>query len=160
MLLSAEASEFASFPGHLTNAVVKEFLDQFLLPLIFIALKDGYNVPGLEGSLVSCFERILKTSYGVSLLPQCVPYAQDGLKADSPLTRRFSCKVIAHILENSDKDEGVSVQAIVEHGVWPSIVAFLADSDESGFIFQCLKPKTHQCLQQKQVEELFSKGSH
>lgn len=131
VLLAAAASEFASFPGHLTDAAVKEFLDRFPLPLIFIALKDGFNVPGLEGSLVSCLERILETSYGVSLLPQCVPYAQAGLKADSPLTRQLSCKAISQLLENSDKDEGVSVQVIVEHGVWPSIVACLADSDES-----------------------------
>lgn len=130
-LLVAAASELASFPGHLTDAAVKEFLDRFPLPLIFIALKNGFDDSGLEGSLVSCLERILKTSYGVSLLPQCVPYAQAGLKANIPETRRLSCKAIAQLLENSDKDEGVGVQAIVEHGVWPSIVACLADSDES-----------------------------
>eukprot|EP01018_Ginkgo_biloba_P023670 Gb_12356 [translate_table: standard] len=127
--LAAAASQFASFPGPPTDATAKEFLERFPLPVIFSALKSSFEVPRLESSLVSCLERIFKTSYGVSLLPQSMPYAQAGLRSNSPLTRQLACNAIAQLLENSDKDDGVGVQAIVENDIYPSVIASLADGD-------------------------------
>uniref|UniRef100_A0A0D6R1H0 ARM repeat superfamily protein n=1 Tax=Araucaria cunninghamii TaxID=56994 RepID=A0A0D6R1H0_ARACU len=130
-LLAAAASNFASYPGPTSDVAVKEFLDQFSLPVIFSTLESANDVPGLESSVVACLERIFKTSYGVSLLPHYMPYAKVGLKANSPLTRRLACKAVSRFLENTDKDEGSGVQTMVENDILPSIIVCLADGDES-----------------------------
>ncbi|XP_057831637.2 uncharacterized protein LOC131042307 isoform X3 [Cryptomeria japonica] len=129
--IAAAASNFASYPGPVTDAAAKEFLDSYPLPLLFSALESEYEVPGLEASVVSCLERIFKTSYGASLLPQCMPYAKAGLIANSSLTRRLACKAVEHFLENSDKDEGIGVHAIAENGLLTSIITCLADGDDN-----------------------------
>ncbi|XP_057831636.2 uncharacterized protein LOC131042307 isoform X2 [Cryptomeria japonica] len=108
--IAAAASNFASYPGPVTDAAAKEFLDSYPLPLLFSALESEYEVPGLEASVVSCLERIFKTSYGASLLPQCM---------------------VEHFLENSDKDEGIGVHAIAENGLLTSIITCLADGDDN-----------------------------
>uniref|UniRef100_A0A2P2L3E0 Uncharacterized protein n=1 Tax=Rhizophora mucronata TaxID=61149 RepID=A0A2P2L3E0_RHIMU len=64
------ASDFAYFPGVQNDAVVKDFLDRFPLPVIISALQTRGDVNGLANILVACLERIFKTNYGVSLIPQ------------------------------------------------------------------------------------------
>ncbi|CAL5330828.1 hypothetical protein CsSME_00011757 [Camellia sinensis var. sinensis] len=69
-LLLISASDFAFHPGFQSDSSTKEFLDRFPLPVIINALQTKGDVPGLENALVACLERIFKTKYGASLIPQ------------------------------------------------------------------------------------------
>ncbi|KAJ9153557.1 hypothetical protein P3X46_026984 [Hevea brasiliensis] len=64
------ASDFAYYPGVQNDAAAKDFLDRFPLPVVISALQTKAGVPGLENTLVACLERIFKTKYGASLIPQ------------------------------------------------------------------------------------------
>ncbi|XP_022753293.1 uncharacterized protein LOC111301696 isoform X2 [Durio zibethinus] len=68
--LLESASEFAHHPVLQNDAATKDFLDRFPLPVIISALQTKADVPGLENALVECLEKVFKTKYGASLIPQ------------------------------------------------------------------------------------------
>lgn len=98
-LLAAAASDFANYPGEISDAAAESFLSKFPLPLLLHALQTGREVPGLESAVVSSLERIFRTPFGRQLLPQTVQYASAGLQADSPLVRKLTCVAIGDLLD-------------------------------------------------------------
>ncbi|XP_022753292.1 uncharacterized protein LOC111301696 isoform X1 [Durio zibethinus] len=90
--LLESASEFAHHPVLQNDAATKDFLDRFPLPVIISALQTKADVPGLENALVECLEKVFKTKYGASLIPQYMPFVQVGLRADSQIVRCLACK--------------------------------------------------------------------
>jgi 26S proteasome non-ATPase regulatory subunit 5 len=84
-----------SISGAQNETSVKEFLDRFPLPVIFNALQTDPDIPGFENTLVTCLERLFKTKYGASLIPQYMPVLQVGLKADSAVVKSLACKTVS-----------------------------------------------------------------
>ncbi|XP_049935504.1 uncharacterized protein LOC116260893 isoform X2 [Nymphaea colorata] len=128
VLLKASA-EFASYPGQHSDASVKEFLDRFPLPLIFSALSLKSDVPGLESSLVSCLEMIFGTKYGISHVPEYMPFVCVGLSAQSQAVRCLACKAVANFLEN-DCTDGKAAELANSHGAYPLLIDCLLHGDE------------------------------
>ncbi|XP_056683660.1 uncharacterized protein [Spinacia oleracea] len=124
------ASDFASYPGVLNEAAVKEFLDRFPLPIIINALQTKVAVPGLENALVTCLERIFRTKYGSSLIPQSMPFLQVGLQADSEAVRCLACKIVSFLLENLNDISVNPSQLIVAYDIYPLLLRCLVNGDE------------------------------
>ncbi|XP_077226745.1 ARM repeat superfamily protein [Tasmannia lanceolata] len=129
-LLAEAASEFASYPGVQNDAAAEEFLYRFPLPLIFSALQSEVDAPGLESTLVSCLERIFKTKYGSSLIPQYMPFVQTGLQANSQILRCLACNAVSYFLENADENAGNAVQLLLEYDIYPLLINCLIDGNE------------------------------
>lgn len=87
-------------------------------------------MPGLESALVSCLERIFKTKYGSSFIPQYMPFVQGGLQAHSQMVRCLACKAFSFLLENVDGDSGTTVQLVIEYDVYPLLLNCLIEGDE------------------------------
>nr|CAD1823612.1 unnamed protein product [Ananas comosus var. bracteatus] len=155
-LMLEAASEFASYPGNPTlpvtllflfffffpshpslfaivgsynDASVKEFLDRFPLPMLFRSLQNEEEIPGLEETIVSCLDKIFSTKYGASFLPNCVPFIQAGLQANSQTIRCLACKAVSNLLENAE-DMEAAVQTIEEHKLYPLLINCLVDGNE------------------------------
>ncbi|GMI63633.1 hypothetical protein like AT3G15180 [Hibiscus trionum] len=124
------ASEFAHRPGALNDAAVKDFLGRFPLPVIISALQTKADVPGLENILVACLERVFKTKYGTSLVPQYMPFVQVGLKADSQIVRCLSCKTVLSFLENFDDKSLSAIKLIIDYDIYPLLLDCLINGNE------------------------------
>ncbi|KAG7582024.1 26S proteasome non-ATPase regulatory subunit 5 [Arabidopsis suecica] len=124
------AFEFAHYPGAQNEASVKEFLDRFPLPVIFNALQTDPDIPGFENTLVTCLERLFKTKYGASLIPQYMPVLQVGLKADSAVVKSLACKTVLCLLENCDTNDVSPVQLVVNNGIYPLLLDYIINSDD------------------------------
>ncbi|KAL6999554.1 hypothetical protein U1Q18_000714 [Sarracenia purpurea var. burkii] len=124
------ASDLALHPGVQSDASTKEFLDRFPLPVIINALQTKGDVPGLENALVACLERIFKTKYGASFIPQYMPFVVVGLVADSQKVRCVACKTVSCLLENSDAIAVNAVRIITAYDVYPLLLKCLIDGDE------------------------------
>ncbi|KAJ7537006.1 hypothetical protein O6H91_12G092200 [Diphasiastrum complanatum] len=129
--LAASVASFASFPGTPSDASVKELLDRFPLTVLFSSLQREEEVPGIVESVVAAFERIFKATYGISLLPEILPYANLGLNASFPSIRRLTCLVIGKALENNDMSGGALLQEVVESDVLVPLLNAVADEDAS-----------------------------
>ncbi|XP_042464433.1 uncharacterized protein LOC122047316 [Zingiber officinale] len=123
------ASEFASYPGLQNDASVKEFLDRFPLHVLLSVLQRNADVNGVEDTLVSCLDKIFRTSYGASLLPDYSQFIQAGLQANSQFIRCLSCKAVSYLLENSSNVVS-SVQVIIEYNIYPLLLTCLVHGDE------------------------------
>ncbi|KAM1228513.1 hypothetical protein FF1_007664 [Malus domestica] len=109
------ASDFASYPGFQNDASAKEFLDRFPLPfLACTALQTKADVPRLESTLVAVLERVFKTKYGASLIPQFMPFVQVGLTAES---QEVSC-----LLENLNEGSVSATRLILDHNIYPLLL--------------------------------------
>ncbi|KAE8713634.1 26S proteasome non-ATPase regulatory subunit 5-like isoform X2 [Hibiscus syriacus] len=124
------ASEFAHHPVAPNEAAVKNFLDRFPLPLFCSALQTKADVPGLENTLVACLERVFKTKYGTSLVPQYMPFVQVGLKADSQIVRCLSCKTVLFFLENFVDKSLSAVKLIMDYDIYPLLLDCLINGNE------------------------------
>ncbi|KAA3453064.1 ARM repeat superfamily protein [Gossypium australe] len=124
------ASDFAHYPGSLNDAAVKDFLDRFPLPPSCSALQTNSDVPGLENTLVACLERVFKTKYGASLIPQYMTFAQVGLKADSQIVRCLSCKTVSSFLKNFDDKSIYAIKLIIDCDIYPLLLDCLLNGDE------------------------------
>ncbi|BAB02572.1 unnamed protein product [Arabidopsis thaliana] len=124
------AFEFAHYPGAQNETSVKEFLDRFPLPVIFNALQTDPDIPGFENTLVTCLERLFKTKYGASLIPQYMPVLQVGLKADSAVVKSLACKTVLCLLEDCDTNDVSSVQLVVNNGIYPLLLDYIINSDD------------------------------
>ncbi|XP_020886884.1 uncharacterized protein LOC9318984 isoform X2 [Arabidopsis lyrata subsp. lyrata] len=124
------AFEFAHYPGAQNEASVKEFLDRFPLPVIFNALQTDPDIPGFENTLVTCLERLFKTKYGASLIPQYMPVLQVGLKADSAIVKSLACKTVLCLLENCDTNDVSPVQLVVSNCIYPLLLDYIINSDD------------------------------
>ncbi|KAL6543279.1 hypothetical protein OROHE_010799 [Orobanche hederae] len=122
------ASDFARQPGALSDASAQEFLTRFPLPSIISALQTNSDFPGLEDALVDCLERIFRTKYGASLIPQYMPFVLVGLGAGSQKVRRLACVAVLCLLEKTDK--WIAVQLVLQHGIYPLLLGCLTDGDE------------------------------
>ncbi|KAL6561802.1 hypothetical protein OROMI_017403 [Orobanche minor] len=136
------ASDFARQPGALSDASAQEFLTRFPLPSIIrlisvpslfytpvqFALQTNSDFPGLEDALVDCLERIFRTKYGASLIPQYMPFVLVGLGAGSQKVRRLACVAVLCLLEKIDK--WIAVQLVLQHGIYPLLLGCLIDGDE------------------------------
>ncbi|RZC50897.1 hypothetical protein C5167_019320 [Papaver somniferum] len=129
VLLEA-ASEFALYPGVQNDESVKNLLDRFPLPLIFSALQNKSDVPGLESTLLNCLERIFRTKYGASLIPQYTTFIQVGLSAESQSVRCLACKAVSCLLDNDDKVADTAAQLVIDHGLYASLLDLLTRGDE------------------------------
>ncbi|KAK4779272.1 hypothetical protein SAY86_006800 [Trapa natans] len=123
------ASDFANYPGVQNDAAVKEFLDRFPLPVIINALQTNSDIPGLENVLVNCLERVFRTKYGATFIPNYMPFVEVGLKADSPAVQTLACKTIRCLLENSEKTFS-AVKPISEFNIYPLLLDCLIKGDE------------------------------
>lgn len=128
--LRQAATDFAFYPGLLNEASVKEFLDRFPLPVIINALQTKAAVPGLENALVTCLERIFRTKYGSSLIPQYMPFLQVGLQADSEAVRCLACKIVTFLFENLDDNSVLPSQLIITYNIYPLLLRCLVYGDE------------------------------
>ncbi|XP_065862023.1 uncharacterized protein [Euphorbia lathyris] len=128
--LLKSASDFAYYPGFQNDAVCKEFLDRFPLPLIFSALQTKSDVPGLENTLVACLERIFKTKYGASFIPQYMTFVQLGLKSDSQAVRCLSCRTVTSLLENVNDETISPAQLVIDSNIYPLLLDCLVNGDE------------------------------
>ncbi|XP_052884947.1 uncharacterized protein LOC108453826 isoform X2 [Gossypium arboreum] len=128
--LLESASDFAHHPGSLNDAAVKDFLDRFPLPVIISALQTKSDVPGLENTLVACLERVFKTKYGASLIPQYMTFVQVGLKADSQIVRCLSCKTVSSFLKNFDDKSIYAIKLIIDCDIYPLLLDCLVNGDE------------------------------
>ncbi|XP_021288082.1 26S proteasome non-ATPase regulatory subunit 5 [Herrania umbratica] len=124
------ASEFAHHPGVQNDATTKDFLDRFPLPVIISALQTKADVPGLANTLVDCLERVFKTKYGGSLIPQYMPFLQVGLKADSQMVRCLACKTVSSFLENFDDKSISAIQLIIDYDLYPLLLDCLIYGNE------------------------------
>nr|KJB61706.1 hypothetical protein B456_009G375500 [Gossypium raimondii] len=124
------ASDFAHHPGSLNDAAVKDFLDRFPLPVIISALQTKSDVPGLENTLVACLERVFKTKYGASLIPQYMTFVQVGLKADSQVVRCLSCKTVSSFLKNFDDKSIYAIKLIIDCDIYQLLLDCLINGDE------------------------------
>ncbi|KAG9458091.1 hypothetical protein H6P81_002599 [Aristolochia fimbriata] len=129
-LLLAAATEFASYPGMQTDASVKEFLDRFPLSVVLSVLQTEANAPEVESTLVSCLERIFKTKYGSSFIPQYMPFVHVGLQTESQIIRCLACKVVSCLLENVDMDGDSVVKLLTEYKIYPLLINCLIKGDE------------------------------
>ncbi|CAN6483605.1 unnamed protein product [Victoria cruziana] len=128
LLLKASA-DFASYPGQHNDASVKEFLDQFPLPLLFSALSLKSDVPEVESSLVSCLEMIFRTKYGISHVPEYMDFVCVGLSANSQRVRCLACEAVANFLEN-DYANGKAAELLTKHGAYPLLIDCLLHGEE------------------------------
>lgn len=128
--LIAAASEFASHPGSHADTSVKDFLDRFPLPVILTALQLKGDLPGLENTLAACLEKVFKTKYGASLIPQYMQFVQVGLMADSQLVRSLACKTVICLLENLENDTDFAAQLIKDSNVYPLLLDCLINGNE------------------------------
>ncbi|KAG8657943.1 uncharacterized protein LOC110611453 [Manihot esculenta] len=128
--LLESASDFAYYPGVQNDTAAKEFLGRFPLPLIISALQTRADVPGLENTLVACLERIFKTKYGASLIPQYMSFVQLGLRAESQLVRCLACKTVACLLENINDKTVSPVELIIDHDIYPLLLDCLVNGNE------------------------------
>ncbi|TYH21459.1 hypothetical protein ES288_A04G046200v1 [Gossypium darwinii] len=128
--LLESASNFAHHPGSLNDAAVKDFLDRFPLPVIISALQTKSDVPGLENTLVACLERVFKTKYGASLIPQYMTFVQVGLKADSQIVRCLSCKTVSSFLKNFDDKSIYAIKLIIDCDIYPLLLDCRVNGDE------------------------------
>ncbi|KAK9092667.1 hypothetical protein Syun_027578 [Stephania yunnanensis] len=130
--LLESASDFAHFPGVQNDASAKSFLDRFPLPVIISALQTKADVPGLEMTLVECLERIFKTKYGSSLIPQFMTFVQVGLQAESQVIKRLACTTVCQggrcFLEGQNVDG--AAELVDEYGVYPLLLNCLIHGDE------------------------------
>ncbi|KAI4333641.1 hypothetical protein L6164_018421 [Bauhinia variegata] len=124
------ASDFAHYPGVQTDASARDFLNRFPLPVIMNALQTRSDVPGLENALVSCLERLFKTKFGASLIPEYMPFVQVGLQADSQVVRSLSCKTVTYLLENLDNETGVAAHLIEDSNIYPLLLDCLVNGNE------------------------------
>ncbi|XP_052177389.1 uncharacterized protein LOC127791511 isoform X2 [Diospyros lotus] len=124
------ASDFAHHPGAQSDASAKEFLDRFPLPVIINALQTKQDVLGLENALVACLERIFRTKYGASLIPQYMSFVVVGLGADSQKVRCLACKTVSCLLENSDDTFVSAARLVIKYDVYPLLLKCLIDGDE------------------------------
>ncbi|PON39017.1 26S proteasome non-ATPase regulatory subunit [Parasponia andersonii] len=124
------ASDYAYYPGVQNDASAKIFLDRFPLPVIINALQTKADVPGLENILVACLERIFKTKYGASLIPQYMDFVRVGLKVDSQIVRCLACKTVLCLLENLNEESVSSLHLIVDYDVYPLLLDCLINGNE------------------------------
>ncbi|KAL5804601.1 hypothetical protein ACOSQ3_031401 [Xanthoceras sorbifolium] len=124
-------SDFANEPGVPNDAAAKNFLDRFPLPLLINCLQTKANEPGLENTLVACLERIFKTKYGASLIPQYMDFVQVGLKANSHVVRCLACKTVVFLLENSYEETSYAIQLIIDHDIYSLLLDCLINGDET-----------------------------
>lgn len=124
------ASDFAHHPGFQNDAVTKDFLDRFPLPLLLSALQNEQDVPGLHDALVACLERIFRTQHGATLIPYYMPFIQVGLQADSQSVRCLTCKAVSCLLENQSGKHDVAVQLVVDSNVYPLLLECLVNGNE------------------------------
>ncbi|XP_021719279.1 uncharacterized protein LOC110686963 [Chenopodium quinoa] len=124
------ATDFAFYPGILNEASVKEFLDRFPLPFIINALQTKAVVPGLENALVNCLERIFRTKYGSSLIPQYMSLLQVGLQADSEAVRCLTCKIVSFLFEDLNDKSVHPSQLIITYNIYPLLLLCLVNGDE------------------------------
>ncbi|KAH9625713.1 hypothetical protein KSS87_007909 [Heliosperma pusillum] len=124
------ASDFALYPGTHNEASIKDFLDHFPLPLIMNLLQTSTKVPGLENALVTSLERIFKTKYGSSLIPQYMPFLQAGLQADSEAVKCLACKTVSCLFENLSNESVLPAQLVIANDIYPPLLHCLVSSDE------------------------------
>ncbi|GMH24940.1 hypothetical protein Nepgr_026783 [Nepenthes gracilis] len=124
------ASDFDYYPGMQNEASIKEFVRRFPLPVIINALQTKADVPGLENALVACLERIFKSKYGASLIPQYMPFLQVGLRADSEAVRSLACKAVSSLFENLDDKSVSPAQLIIACDVYPLLLDCLVNGNE------------------------------
>ncbi|XP_020264076.1 uncharacterized protein LOC109840000 isoform X2 [Asparagus officinalis] len=123
------ASDFASYPGLLTDDAAKEFLDRFPLTFLFSVLQSWVDRPGAEATVVACLDRLFRTKYGASLLLQYTSFLQAGLRANSHTLRCLACKSVSYILENAE-DRGTIVKTIVGFDIYSLLVDCLIEGNE------------------------------
>nr|CAD1834447.1 unnamed protein product [Ananas comosus var. bracteatus] len=123
------ASEFASFPGSQSDDSVREFVDRFPLPVLFGVLQGEVYVPGVEDTIVACLDKIFKTKYGASLLPNFAPFIQAGLQANSQAIRCLACKAVSYLLDNAD-NYGAAEQIIIGYNIYPLLLNCLIEGNE------------------------------
>ncbi|KAK9089169.1 hypothetical protein Scep_028251 [Stephania cephalantha] len=128
--LLESASDFAHFPGVQNDASAKSFLDRFPLPVIISALQTKADVPGLEMTLVACLERIFKTKYGASLIPQFMTFVQVGLQAESQVIKRLACITVCCVGSSCDENVDGAVELVDEYGVYPLLLNCMIHGDE------------------------------
>ncbi|XP_020238034.1 uncharacterized protein LOC109817230 [Cajanus cajan] len=124
------ASDFANYPGLLSDDSARDFLNRFPLPLIINALQTQFDVPGLESTLVACLDRLFNTKFGASLIPQYMPFVQVGLQTDSQAVRSLACKTVTCLLENIDNDYKVAVRLIEDSNIYPLLLDCLINGNE------------------------------
>ncbi|KAL9236436.1 hypothetical protein vseg_011109 [Gypsophila vaccaria] len=124
------SSDFALYPGIHNEASVKEFLNRFPLAVIMNLLQTKADVPDLENALVGCLERIFKTKYGSSLIPQYMPFLQAGLQADSEAVKCLACKTVSYVFENLSCESVLPAQLIIANDIYPLLLQCLVSSDE------------------------------
>ncbi|CAN6691023.1 unnamed protein product [Malus baccata var. baccata] len=125
------ASDFASYPGFQNDASAKEFLDRFPLPVILNALQTKADVPRLESTLVAVLERVFKTKYGASLIPQFMPFVQVGLTAGSQEVKSLACKTVSCLLENLNEGSVSATRLILDHNIYPLLLDCLIHGNET-----------------------------
>ncbi|CAL5211628.1 unnamed protein product [Lathyrus oleraceus] len=124
------ATDFAHYPGSHSDDSATQFLNRFPLPLIINALRTQFDVPGLETTLVLCLERLFKTKFGASLIPQYMSFVQVGLQADSQAVRSLACKTVTCLVENLDNSYTVAAHLIKEFNIYPLLLDCLINGDE------------------------------
>ncbi|KAK7257191.1 hypothetical protein RIF29_30981 [Crotalaria pallida] len=124
------ANDFAHYPGVQSDDSARDFLTHFPLQLIINALQTQYDVPGLENTLVACLERLFKTKFGASLIPQNMAFVQVGLQADSQAVRSLACKTVICLLENLDNDYKVAARLITDFNIYPLLLDCLVNGNE------------------------------
>lgn len=128
--LLQSATEFAYYPGMQSDDSARDFLNRFPLKLIINALQTQCDVPGREGILVACLERLFKTKLGASLIPHYMPFVQVGLQADSDAVRSLACKTVTCLLESLDNDYKVAAHLIKEFNIYPLLLECLINGNE------------------------------
>ncbi|KAF7836690.1 26S proteasome non-ATPase regulatory subunit 5 [Senna tora] len=124
------ASDFAHHPGVQNDAAARDFLNRFPLPVIINVLQTKFDVPGLENTLTACLERLFKTKFGASLIPQYMPFVQVGLQADSQVVRSLACKTVTCLLEDLDNHTDVAARLITEYNIYPLLLDCLVNGTE------------------------------
>ncbi|CAN6558179.1 unnamed protein product [Malus baccata var. baccata] len=117
--------------GFQNDASAKEFLDRFPLPVILNALQTKADVPRLESTLVAVLERVFKTKYGASLIPQLMPFVQVGLTAESQEVKSLACKTVSCLLENLNEGSVSATRLILDHNIYPLLLDCLIHGNET-----------------------------
>ncbi|KAB2615932.1 hypothetical protein D8674_022520 [Pyrus ussuriensis x Pyrus communis] len=124
------ASDFANYAGFQNDDSAKEFLNRFPLPVILNALQTKTDVPGLESTLVAVLERVFKTKYGASLIPQFMPFVQVGLTAESQEVKSLACTTVSCLLENLNEGSVSATRLILDHDIYPLLLDCLIHGNE------------------------------
>ncbi|CAI8606950.1 unnamed protein product [Vicia faba] len=137
------ATDFAHYPGSHSDDSARQFLNRFPLPLIINALQTQFDVPALETTLVLCLERLFKTKFGASFIPQYMAFVQVGLQADSQAVRSLACKTVTCLVENLDNSDTVAAHLVKEFNIYPLLLDCLINGEsiqnvESDFEFLVL----------------------